>query len=145
MEITARNPQIRFEELLPTINAELLTTRGCALSLVRVNTQTREVECVAAGDVHVHLYNGRDTHFFTSTPFVVGDAQFSKRKVRIERTPVEPCSVLLLFTDGLQSRTSLKGDLDLLRRPAITIAQHLLATHARPTDDATVLVARWKK
>ena len=55
-----------------------------------------------------------------------------------------PGSVLVMFTDGLESRTSLKGQLDLLRKPPLVIAQDLLEEHSRGTDDALVLVARFK-
>jgi hypothetical protein len=48
-----------------------------------------------------------------------------------------------MFTDGLKSATNLKGQLDVLRQPPIAIAQHLLEKHARPDDDALVLVARF--
>jgi hypothetical protein len=44
----------------------------------------------------------------------------------------------------LQSRTTIKGELDLLRRPALVIAQELLEKHSRGTDDAMVLVTRFK-
>jgi anti-sigma regulatory factor (Ser/Thr protein kinase) len=145
MHIALANRGASVGALIPIVASGLAGTRGCALSVVQVNTKSGDVECAAAGDVHVHLYNGRDTHFFTSTPFVVGDSQFSKRKLRIENIKATPGCVLLLFTDGLQSKTTLKGDLDLLRRPAIAIAQHLIATYARPNDDALVLVARWRK
>jgi hypothetical protein len=50
-----------------------------------------------------------------------------------------------MFTDGLTSRTSVKAQLDLLRRPAIVIAQHMIATHSRGTDDALVFVARFRR
>jgi hypothetical protein len=45
----------------------------------------------------------------------------------------------------LESKTSIKGQLDLLRRPVLVIAQHLLENHSRGTDDALVFVARFKK
>jgi hypothetical protein len=49
-----------------------------------------------------------------------------------------------MFTDGLKSRTTLKGRLDVLRKPAIAIAQHLLDNDARPDDDALVFVAKFR-
>jgi hypothetical protein len=49
-----------------------------------------------------------------------------------------------MFTDGLESKTNVRGELDLLRRPAITIAQQLIERHARGTDDALALVARFR-
>jgi hypothetical protein len=48
-----------------------------------------------------------------------------------------------MFTDGLKSRASLKGQLDIRRQPAILIAQHLFENESRPDDDALVLVARF--
>jgi len=84
------------------------------------------LECTSVGDVHSHLYNGRDANFFTSTPMILGTAQFPKQGVRIEKAKVEPGSILVMFTDGLKSRTNLKGQLHILRQPAIAIAQHLL-------------------
>ena len=81
----------------------------------------------------------------TPTPLILGTGQLSKQKVRIERATVEPGSILVMFTDGLKSRTSLKGQLDVLRQPVIAIAQHLLENDSRPDDDALVLVARFPK
>jgi hypothetical protein len=49
-----------------------------------------------------------------------------------------------MFTDGLKSRTSLKGQLDVLRQPPIAIAEHLLKNDSRPDDDALVLAARFR-
>jgi hypothetical protein len=70
---------------------------------------------------------------------------FPKQKIRLEHTTVEPGSILMMFTDGLKSRTSLKGQLDVLRQPAIAIAQHLIENDSRPDDDALVLVARFPR
>jgi hypothetical protein len=75
---------------------------------------------------------------------VLGTGQLRAQKLRIERTEVKPNSVLLMFTDGLKSRTTLKGELDVLRQPAIVIAQHLLDTQSRPDDDALVCVVRFR-
>src|SRR5262249_4303887 len=102
-----------------------------------------DLECASVGDVHVHLYNLRDAHFFTPTPLVLGTGQIRKQRTRVEHAIAQPGSIVVMFTDGLKSRTSLKGQLDILRRPAIAIAEHLLENYARPDDDALVLVARF--
>jgi hypothetical protein len=54
---------------------------------------------------------------------------------------VETGSVQVMFTDGLKSKTMLKGQLDIVQQPVISIAQHL-ENHGRP-DGALVLVARF--
>ena len=101
------------------------------------------IECVSAGDVHSHLYYLRDAHFFTATPLILGTGPLHKQKIRVEKAAVPPGSVLIMFTDGLKSRTTLKGQLDVLRQPPISIAQHLLENDSRPDDDALVLAARF--
>ena len=113
------------------------------MSVVRFSKHDRSIECVSAGDVHAHLYTRKEAHFFPSTPFIVGERKVPQRKVRLEKATAEPGSVLVVFTDGLKSRTSLKGQLEVLRRPVIEIAQHLLENDSRPDDDALVLVARF--
>jgi anti-sigma regulatory factor (Ser/Thr protein kinase) len=143
IDVTLKKRHLGPDEIITTLNQELTGTRGCAMSVVRFSKQDRAIECASAGDVHAHLYTRKDAHFFASTPFVVGDRKVPQRKVRIEKTFAEPGSILVIFTDGLKSRTSLKGQLDVLRRPAIEIAQHLLEHDSRPDDDALVLVARF--
>jgi hypothetical protein len=73
---------------------------------------------------------------------MLGNRQTPPKTIRIETSRVEPGSVLVMFTDGLKSRATLKGQLDILRQPAIVIAQYLLENDSRPDDDALVLVAR---
>jgi len=143
--VTAENSHLGLREIVDVLNSELTGTRGCVLAIVRYNSDDRLLQCLSAGDVRAQLYHSRDAHFFTPTPFVVGDRKLPARRPRIEEMPVAPGSVLTMFTDGLESRTSIKGQLDLLRRPSLVIAQHLLENHSRGTDDALVFVARFKK
>ena len=129
--------------ILTELDAALAATRGCAISIVRFNQADRIAESVSLGDVRAHLYHRKEAEFFAATPMVVG-GRFPANRIRVERAAVEPGSVLVMFTDGLKTRTSLKGQLDILRRPPIAIAQHLLENYSRPDDDALVLVARFR-
>jgi anti-sigma regulatory factor (Ser/Thr protein kinase) len=140
-----RHRQMDLDQLVNVINDELEGTRGCAMSIARFNRGDRMLESASLGDVHAHLYHLREALFLASTPMILGGTRVSVQKIRIERTRVEPGSVLVMFTDGLKSRTSLKGQLDVLRQPPIAIAQHLLENDSRPDDDALVLTARFLK
>jgi anti-sigma regulatory factor (Ser/Thr protein kinase) len=143
IEVVSDKRDWDLKRMLLDLNQELTKTRGCAASVARFDRDTRTLECVSAGDVHSHLYHLKNAHFFAPTPFVLGAGQMPKGRLRIEKTSVEPGSLLVMFTDGLKSRTSLKGQLDVLRQPPIAIAQHLLENDSRPDDDALVLVARF--
>jgi anti-sigma regulatory factor (Ser/Thr protein kinase) len=143
IEILCRQPSAGLNQILLDMDRELNGTRGCAISVARYTKQTRQLECASLGDVHSHVYRLRDAHFFAATPFVIGAGQLPRERIRIETAVIEPGSVLVIFSDGLKSRTSLKGQLDVLRQPTIGIAQHLIEHDSRPDDDATVLVARF--
>jgi serine phosphatase RsbU (regulator of sigma subunit) len=145
IEVVSKQPGLDLNELLITLNAELTETRGCAISIMRFDRTGMNLEYVSAGDVSAQLYHLRDAHFFTPTPLVVGTGNFQKQRIRIEQVAVKPGSVLIMFTDGLKSRTTLKGELDVLRQPPITIAQNLLESHSRPDDDALVCVIRFPR
>lgn len=142
IEVVTRNTKLSLDEGLAAVNTGLADTRGCVMGMVRFRKEGRALQCVLAGDVRAQLYLLRDSHFFTSSPLIVGDGEIPKRRIRVEEVAVAPGAVLVMFTDGLETKTSLKGQLDVLRRPAIAIAQHLIETHSRGTDDALVLVAR---
>ena len=146
IETVIKTGRMDLDQMLAALNHELSGTRGCAMSIIRFDKDARTLESASAGDVHSHLYNLRDAHFFASTPMILGESKLTPpMKVRIEIIKAEPGSVLVMFTDGLKSRTSLKGQLDVLRRPTIAIAQHLLDNQSRPDDDALVLVARFPR
>jgi anti-sigma regulatory factor (Ser/Thr protein kinase) len=142
VDLVRHNAHRALDDILVEVNGGLEKTRGGVLGIVRFVQEQRLLQCILAGDVRAQLYHFRDTHFFTSTPMIVGDADMPRRKIRIEETTVNPGTVLAMFTDGLETKTSLKGELDVLRRPAIVIAQELIARHSRGTDDALVFVAR---
>jgi anti-sigma regulatory factor (Ser/Thr protein kinase) len=145
IDVLRQNHELPWDEIVAALDRELGRTRGCAMGIVRFNKDDRTLECVSAGDVHSHLYHLKDAHFFTATPLVLGTGQLQKQRIRAEKVPVEPGSILVMFTDGLKSKTTLKGQLDVLRKPAIAIAETLLENDSRPDDDALVLVARFPR
>jgi anti-sigma regulatory factor (Ser/Thr protein kinase) len=144
IETLIANPDRLMHQAIQQLDEDLAGTRGCAMSVLRFNKTDRMLECASLGDVHVHLYHYRDAHFFPSTPLILGSGASSKQKIRLEAVKAEPGAVLIMFTDGLKSRTSLKGKLDILRQPAIAIAQNLIENDSRPDDDALVMVARFR-
>jgi anti-sigma regulatory factor (Ser/Thr protein kinase) len=144
IETLSGSNEIDLTRVLIRLNDGLANTRGCAMSIARFDRTSRVLETASVGDVHSHLYRLKEAHFFASTPLVLGDSKLPLlNKVRIETEDVASGSVLVMFSDGLKSRTTLKGQLDVLRQPPISIAQHLLESYSRPDDDSLVLVVRF--
>jgi anti-sigma regulatory factor (Ser/Thr protein kinase) len=144
VEVISRNHHLDLGEIVAAVNAGLAGVRGCVLAIARYDRETRKLQCLSVGDVRAQYYRLRDTHFFTPVPLVIGDRALPVRKLRVEEIDVEPGAVFAMFTDGLESKTNLKGQLDILRLPAIAIAQGMIETHSRGNDDSLVLVARFK-
>jgi anti-sigma regulatory factor (Ser/Thr protein kinase) len=142
IELLTINKHLPLDEIAISLDTGLAGTRGCALSVLRFERASWSMECISLGDVHSHLYNLKNAHFFTATPLILGTGQFRRQSVRVEHKTVAPGSVVVMFSDGLKSRTTLKGELEILRKPPIAIAEHLLNTESRPDDDALILVAR---
>jgi anti-sigma regulatory factor (Ser/Thr protein kinase) len=145
IEVLSQRRDSDLGQLIIDLNEELNRTRGCAISILRFDRPGASLEYVSAGDVYTHLYHLRDAHFFTPTPLVLGTGHFQKQRIRVERVALKPGSVLIMFTDGLKSRTTLKGELDVLRQAPIAIAHHLIEKYSRPDDDAMVCVIRFPR
>ena len=145
VEVLKEKHEWALEEIVVAVNQELGRTRGCAIGIIRFNKEDSTIECISLGDVQCHLYHLKEAHFFTPTPLILGTGQFQKQRIRGEKVALQPGSILVMFTDGLKSKTTLKGQLDVLRKPPIAIAEHLLENDSRPDDDALVLIARFAR
>jgi serine/threonine protein phosphatase PrpC len=115
--------------------------RGVVMAVAQINEATATLEHAAVGNVTTKLDAFRSTRIFMGSSATLG-ARGKKPHATLEEADAPSQAVLILFTDGLTSRTSLAEEPDLLREHPIVIAQHLMATFCRGTDDALVLVAR---
>lgn len=140
--VLPRAPSAPMEEMLEAIHEHLAGTRGCAMAVARWQETGGRIESASAGEVYAQLYGGAAAHFFASTPYVLGDASMPKRAIRVETHLLDGVSTLVMFSDGLRSRTSLKNNPNILRHHPVVAAQHLMDGFSRPDDDALVLVVR---
>jgi anti-sigma regulatory factor (Ser/Thr protein kinase) len=127
-------------DLLERCWGPLAPTRGAVVSIARAEEATLTMVHAGVGNVASHLYGGRSTVRFVSTPGVVGKPG-PRGRIHEQRTPLGGRHVLVMFTDGLSSRLDLASDPALLREPPLIIAHRLLTEHGRDHDDALVLVA----
>ena len=137
------NPVPTIQERFQQVDQSLAGTRGVALGLARFDAVTKTVEYGGAGDVSSHLYRLKAAHYFASTPLMLGHAEKQRREVRVEEVAVDSGAVLAMFSDGLKTNATLKGELEILRQPAVAIAEYLVDTFGRNNDDALALVVRF--
>lgn len=130
-------------DILAVCHTALLSTRGAAAALLRVDTVNHRVAFAGVGNIEARTR--RDWAFHPlSLRGIVGANNF--RAPRVYEADYVPGEWIVLHTDGLRSRFDL--ELELMRAAQSgsladgpqALAESLCADHARETDDLTVVV-----
>jgi hypothetical protein len=138
--VLAERPGEGVLDLLARCHRDLGGTRGAVATLVSVRG-AGTIAWVGVGNVaglFVGLHEARARRRMVSRPGTLGHAL---REPRAETLPVAPGDAILLATDGVDA-ASLDG-FD-RRETAQTNAERILAVGCTHTDDALVLVARFR-
>jgi serine/threonine protein phosphatase PrpC len=143
LETLATDGALPLVEQVRRCHGALRRTRGVVMSLASFSSVRGELTWMGVGNVEGALFSAapsppRAHHALLLRGGVVGSQLPPLMEARL---PLSPGDTLLLATDGLRWRPAespvLDGDLD-------TVARELLERHASNTDDALVLVARFR-
>lgn len=126
-------------EALSSIHRSLCGSRGAAASCALVDLRTRTATFAGIGNISVLCHADGARKAMGSHNGTLGVTRSRPRAVQYE-LPAD--SLLLLNSDGLQTRWSLEQYPGLSARHPATIAGMLYAQHARQRDDVTVLAVR---
>ncbi len=128
-------------EVLEACQHALVGTRGAVMAVARVDTERRDVEVATVGNIVTEVVGPREARRFGGVSHVLGAP---RRGLRLsgETRPLGAGELLVLFSDGVSSRATIRDDLALLRQHPVVIAQELLLRFGREHDDALVAVVR---
>ncbi|HVX31023.1 MAG TPA: SpoIIE family protein phosphatase [Nitrolancea sp.] len=141
----ARLALVRLDEIgdvepamvLRACHAALVATRGAVMLVVRLDLAARRLRYAGVGNVEARLQLVDGEHRFVSYRGILGAALPA---IRTFEHPLSPPWRLIAHTDGVNGNFDLAAESD-----GETIgpewAQRFLARWAKPTDDATVVVA----
>ncbi|MGW5478220.1 SpoIIE family protein phosphatase [Streptomyces sp. NPDC004008] len=136
------NPRLTAPELLAALHTALHDTRGAAVAVAQLDLAAGHLEFSGIGNIGARLRTGDGWQPLLSHPGIVG-AHVPARLPR-HRLPWSPDCLLVLHSDGLPSRWSLRPEV-----PAATLDPGVTAalivrdssSSARPVrDDTTVAV-----
>ncbi|MEU6095197.1 ATP-binding SpoIIE family protein phosphatase [Streptomyces sp. NPDC047079] len=137
-----QSPHLTPPELLGALHTALRDTRGAAVAVAQLDLAAERLEFSGIGNVGARLRSGDDWQPLVSHPGIVG----AHRPARVphQRLPWTPDSLLVLHSDGLPSRWSLRPDVPAAGLdPGVTAALIVRdsSSSARPVrDDTTVAV-----
>ncbi len=126
-------------EIMSRSHDALKKTRGAALSAAVVDHERQELSYIGIGNVSAALITGTASKTLTAQNGTVGLA--FPRSPQEYTYPVERNTLLLLFSDGLNSKVGLSAYPGLQNRDPALIAAILCRDFSRKRDDVTVLCA----
>lgn len=141
VRIFGGEPWAAPREQLARLHAGLRGTRGAALTVLRADGEAGSIRSAGAGNVLARLVSG------TSDRTLLGQHGTAGLQIRTPEevtTPWPPHALLVVHSDGIESRWQPDVLRGVLGRDPVLAAALLLRDHCRGRDDATVLVLRRK-
>jgi phosphoserine phosphatase RsbX len=139
--VLAGEPEAPVDVLLERCHRALRRTRGAAITVVAFYATQQRLDWIGVGNVEARVLRGSVEDGLEDQSLLLrgGVVGYRVPPVRVATATVKAGDLLILASDGLDP-----GFGDAVDREADpqAIADELLATHGRPTDDAIVLVAR---
>jgi len=127
--------------LFDYLHRELRQTRGAVVTIASIDFSANAITWGGIGNVKASVHRAAHAEKPREQLFLRGGVVgFQMPKVKLFQVAFTPGDTLLMVTDGI--RSNYMEDLPLTQSPA-AIATHVIATHARDTDDATAIVARY--
>lgn len=126
-------------EILSYIHDALKKTRGAVAAVVEIRPRERVIVHAGVGNVSAVLHSDGTTRSLVSFNGTLG---MNIQRIHEFRAEWTPDSVLVLHSDGLQTRWDLSSYSGLLTRHPALIGGTLLRDFRRMRDDASVLVLK---
>jgi anti-sigma regulatory factor (Ser/Thr protein kinase) len=129
-----------FQEVgqgMDTLHAAMGGTRGGAVAIARYEHNTGALRFAGIGNISAGLHTLEGSRGLASHPGIVGVAY---RNAKAFDFPEATDKLLVMHSDGVATRWSLRDHAGLMNRHPAVIAAVLLRDHDRGRDDATVVV-----
>jgi anti-sigma regulatory factor (Ser/Thr protein kinase) len=131
-----RNPFADPGLLLEDLHSDMRGSRGGAVALARFDAASGRLRFIGIGNIGATLIGDDKTRGIPSHPGIVG---LQYRKIAAVDYPDCTGQLLIMFSDGLQSRWNLRDYPGLMYRHPALIAAVLHRDYCRGRDDVTVM------
>jgi serine phosphatase RsbU (regulator of sigma subunit) len=139
LRVLAAHPELSPEDSLRACHRALAATRGAAMSVAVIEPGVARLSYSGVGNTEASIMSSGRWERLLAYRGIVGA---SLPRLRTFAHELGPDWMLVMFTDGVRSSFQLDEIADADRQDPHALAQHILENWSRPTDDATVVVAR---
>lgn len=138
-ETLAAQPSLEPADVLRLCHQALAKSRGAAISIARIDLDAGRLTYAGVGNVEARLWQGSHAERLIAFRGIVG---WVLPTIRAFEFPLGDDWLLLLHTDGVSSRCEPERLPEFPGGSPQELADAVLRTWGRDTDDATVLIAR---
>jgi len=142
VDVFDRDPFVPLTTFLQNCAIRMQSTRGGAMAIARIDAARRMLTFAGVGNIagHLRALDEEVGRGLVSHNGVVGGPM---RKIQEFEYPLPEEGLLVMHSDGLQSRWMLQAYPGLITRHPAVIGAVLYRDHCRGRDDATVAVVRF--
>jgi anti-sigma regulatory factor (Ser/Thr protein kinase) len=141
LEMIEQQPTLDSAGLLRELDAGLRVTRGAAAAIAQIDGWSRQLGFAGLGNVIGRLFRPGDSQTLVSRAGILGAGQ-QTRPHRVVSADWRPPAVLVLHTDGINSRWDPSDYPGADRHHPAILAALIWRDANRGNDDATVVVIR---
>jgi phosphoserine phosphatase RsbX len=126
-----------LQELIRRSHAALHSTRGAVIGLLRLELASHQASYVGVGNIGVNVYSRQPIKPISKN----GILGFRLPTLLELRYVYDPGDIFVLYSDGISSYFAQDGKID-IKRPPQHLAEQILTTYGKHTDDATVVAIK---
>jgi anti-sigma regulatory factor (Ser/Thr protein kinase) len=128
--------------ILDDVHHDMRGSRGGAVAIAQFDSERNILRFIGIGNIGATLIGADKSRGLASHPGIVG---LQYRKIRVTEYPECASQLLVMYSDGLQSRWNLRDYPGLMYRHPAIIAAVLHRDYCRGKDDVTVVVIALEK
>jgi anti-sigma regulatory factor (Ser/Thr protein kinase) len=135
-------PTIDPATMLAAMHRTTRGTRGAAIAVAAIDSAYTQLRFAGVGNISAFVARSERRNAAMSQPGIVGHQM---PRIRAVEVPLDESALVIMHSDGVRETWNLRDNPGLERRRASVIAATVLRDAGSRPDDASVLVARYRR
>ncbi|MEO7908407.1 MAG: SpoIIE family protein phosphatase [Roseiflexaceae bacterium] len=136
-QLLEKYPDLPLQELIRRSHTALHSTRGAVIGILRLEQASNQATYVGIGNIGVQVYSRQPIKPISKN----GILGFRMPSLLELRYVYDPGDIFVLYSDGVSSSFAQDNKIDIKQAPQ-RMAEQILATYGKYTDDATVVAVK---
>ena len=136
-QLLEQYPDYPLQDLIRRSHTALHSTRGAVIGILRLEQESSHATYIGVGNIGVQVYSRQPIKPISKN----GILGFRLPTLLELRYVYDPGDVFVLYSDGVSSSFAQDSKID-IKQPPQRMAEQILETYGKYTDDATVIAVK---